>query len=134
MNKRIIGKAVTGPPEARIAGMRISAAWRFASLLLLGLLAVAGMRPAAATPARTGHFMVSVRVVHHCQYRIGTSSRKSSVVRVVMHGCDGNPRISTRGFVAISKQNLAGSNTTRYLLRETHRISMAGARYIEIDF
>ncbi len=134
MNKTIIGKAGGCAPLARPLHQRIPVSGWVSGLILLALLSLVSVRPAMAAQAHTAHFMVSVQVVHDCQYQIKGQPQTPSVVHVDMQGCPGQPRILAHGFVAGNQEKLPGRDATRYLLRETHHASTARNRYIEIDF
>ena len=83
-------------------------------LMLFGLLSLTAVQPALAANSGVSHFMVSVQVIHDCQYQIQNQSQKQSVVHVVMSGCSGLPQIAARGFVTSTstQQSSAGSATT----------------------
>lgn len=115
--------------------LKLQAAGRgLVRLVLCGLFSLAAVQPAMAAHKNNASFMVSVQVVHVCQYQIRNQPQQSSAVHVVMNGCSTQPQIITRGFATSVKQGLAGKNTTRYLLRKTHKTTGKGTRYIEINF
>lgn len=105
----------------------------FAGVALFGLFALAGMQPAMAAQHSTGHFLVSVRVVYHCQIKAEFSTRAQNVVMILRH-CPGQPRLQPSALSSSSVTTLPGAYSTRYTFTPSTNSSIAGVTYVNVTF
>lgn len=104
-----------------------------AGLALLGVIAIAAMQPAMAAQHSTGHFLVSVKVVYHCEIQANVSVTTHSVTMVMRH-CPGSTRPTGAGFTDVVSNLLPGAYSTRYVLSGTANHGRSGVEYVNVSF
>lgn len=105
----------------------------FGALGLAAMLVLAPLRPAMAGSHSTGHFIVSVNVVYHCE--IGASvALHGNTVNMTMHHCANQPRVSSPSLSNAGAHALPGAFNTWYTLKATSNSATSRVRYINVTF